>query len=366
MKVLKIIGVVALLCVTMEISGLRRGTLNALGETEDKPELDLSGFEPLPEVPIIPEDNPMTPAKIELGKQLYFDPRLSINGTVSCQSCHNVMQSGTTNLPVPFGVYGKVDGDRQDPTVWNAAFKTVQFWDGRAPSLEEQAKGPLFNPLEMGTNPETLTKRVKQIPGYADQFQAVFEGKDVVTVDNIVKAIAAYERTLITPGGPLDRYLKGDKALLSDTAKQGMSVVKTEGCMGCHFGANFSGPMKPMGQGFFQKFPMYTDNEYVKKYDLMNDLGRYEVTQKDSDKHMWVVQTWRNIELTAPYFHNGKVQDIDTAIRVMAKTELDKDFTDEQVSQVVAFFRTLTGKFAAQTIPRQPGTSGTTLLMEYE
>jgi cytochrome c peroxidase len=366
MKILRIIGMVALLFVAMEVCWFDGEMFFTLAETEKKAEPDLSGFEPLPEVPTIPEDNPMTPAKIELGKQLYFDPRLSINGTISCQSCHNVMQSGTTNLPVPFGVYGKVDGDRQDPTVWNAAFKTVQFWDGSAPSLEEQAKGPLFNPLEMGTNPETLTKRVKQIPGYVDQFQEVFEGKDVVTVDNIVKAIAAYERTLITPGGPLDQYLKGDKALLSDTAKQGMSVVKNEGCMGCHFGANFSGPMKPMGQGFFQNFPIYTNNEYVKEYEFMKDLGRYVVTQKDSDKHMWVVQTWRNIELTAPYFHNGKVQNIGTAIQVMAKTELDKDFTDEQVKQVEAFFRTLTGKFPAQTVPRQPGTSGTTLLMEYE
>ncbi len=325
-----------------------------------------AGFEPLPLTPPIPSDNPMTPAKVELGKQLYFDPRLSTNGTVACQSCHNVTLSGTTNLQVPIGVFGKVDGDRQDPTVWNAAFKTAQFWDGRAPSLEEQAKGPLFNPLEMGTNPDELVKRVKAIPGYVTQLQQVFGGTDPVTVDNIAKAIAAYERTLLTTNGPLDRFLRGETKELSPSpaAQRGMNSVRALGCTACHSGPNFSGPTEPMGQGFFQKFPTFTANEYVGKYKLQVDLGRYDVTHKDSDKNLWVVQTWRNIELTAPYFHNGAVQNLDMAIKVMAKTQLDKDLSEEQAKDILAFFHTLTGEFPAQVLPRLPATDGTTLLMQ--
>lgn len=326
---------------------------------------DLSQFQPLPEKPPIPEDNPMTPAKVELGRQLYFDPRLSINGTVACQSCHNVALSGTTNLPVPFGVYGKVDGDRQDPTVWNAAFKTVQFWDGRAPSLEEQAKGPLFNPLEMGIDQKTLLSRINSIPGYVSQLKEVFGSKDPVTVDNIAKAIAAYERTLITPHSPFDQYLNGNKDAIPAKAVRGAALVQSEGCMGCHFGVNYSGPTAPMGNGFLQRFPTFPDNDYVTKYRLQEDLGRYNVTHQDSDKHLWVVQTWRNIELTAPYFHNGRVQELETAVLVMAKSQLNKDLSKEQVSDIVAFLNTLTGVFPEQNVPRLPPTSDTTLLMEY-
>jgi cytochrome c peroxidase len=326
---------------------------------------DPSGFEPLPVKPPIPQDNPMTPEKIELGKQLYFDPRLSVNGTIACQSCHDVFLSGTSNLPVPVGVYGKIDGDRQDPTVWNAAFKTAQFWDGRAPSLEEQAKGPLFNPVEMGTNPQLLVKRLMEIPGYVSRFKSVFGGENSITVDNAVKAIAAYERTLITPGGPLDRYLEGDGKAIGESARKGMSTVKALGCMSCHFGPNFSGPTQPMGHGFFQKFPIYTDDEYVKKYNLLEDPGRYRVTHKESDKHMWIVQTWRNIALTAPYFNNGTVKDLGTAVEVMAKTELDKAVSRDEGTHILAFFATLTGDFPKQTMPRLPATPGTTLLMEY-
>jgi cytochrome c peroxidase len=366
MMVVRFPAVILLLvtAMTVPIYSSRAMAAPAAGSAAAEP--DLSSFAPLPAEPIIPSDNAMTPAKIELGKQLYFDPRLSINGTIACQSCHNVMQSGTSNLPVPFGVYGKIDGDRQDPTVWNAAFKTVQFWDGRAPSLEEQAKGPLFNPVEMGTNPDTLVSRLKAIPGYVYQFQQVFGSGDPVTVDNAVKAIAAYERTLITTGGLFDQYLRGDTSLLSDAAKRGIEAVVSQGCTSCHFGANFTGPMQPAGRGFFQKFPLYPDSTYVQEYRLMDDAGRYQVTKKEGDGHMWVVQTWRNIELTAPYFHNGKVPDLKTAILVMAKTQLDVDLDAEQVRDIQAFFKTLTGAFPAQVLPRQPATAGVTPLMAYE
>ena len=319
-------------------------------------------FEPLPAKVTAPKDNPTTPAKVKLGKQLFFDPRLSIDGTVSCNSCHNVMASGTDNRPNSVGVGGKT-GDRGAPTVWNSGFITVQFWDGRAATLEDQAKGPLTNPIEMAMpNHDAVMKRVKAIPGYVTQFQSVFGAGDVVTIDNLAKAIAAFERTLITLNSPFDRYLRGNKKAISAEAVKGMKLVNEVGCTSCHFGPNFSGPTAPIGEGHFRKFPTFSENDYVTKYRLMEDKGRFKVTQSEEDKHIWRVQTWRNVALTAPYFHTGMVQTLDEAVRVMAKTQLDTVLTDEQVTSIVAFLNTLTGEFPKQDLPFLPETPGRTVL----
>jgi cytochrome c peroxidase len=320
-------------------------------------------FDALPEKPPVPKDNPMTKAKIELGKQLFFDPRLSKDGTVSCNSCHNLMASGTDNRPVSVGVDAQ-KGGRSAPTVWNAAFLTTQFWDGRAATLEDQAKGPILNPIEMGMpDPETVVGRIKNIPGYVAQFDSVFGGKNSVNYDNIAKAIAAFERTLITPDSPFDRYVKGDKKALSKRAKRGMELVKSVGCTSCHTGPNFSGPASlKIGEGFFQKFPTYTGSEYEKKYDLMADVGLASVTKNDSDKHMWRVPTWRNVAVTAPYFHNGSVATLDEAVRVMAKTQLDKKLSDKEVQDIVEFLSSLTGEFPKISMPRLPETVGESLI----
>lgn len=314
-------------------------------------------FDVLPDKVPVPADNPMSEAKIELGKQLFFDPRLSVDGTVSCNSCHNVMASGTDNRPVSVGVAGQ-KGGRSAPTVWNAAFLTAQFWDGRAATLEDQAKGPVLNPIEMGMpSQEVAVARIKAIPGYAEQFKTVFGGADPVTYDNIAKAIATYERTLVTPNSAFDRFMKGDKQALSEQAQRGMKAVEEVGCTACHTGANFAGPTSlPMGEGFYQKFPTFADNVYVKKYKLDEDQGRYAVTKDDSDKHMWRVPTWRNVALTAPYFHNGAVPTLDEAVRVMAKTQLNKDLSDAQVADIVAFLNSLTGEFPPQRFPQLPAT----------
>ena len=322
-------------------------------------------FEPLPAKPPVPKDNPITKEKVELGKQLFFDPRLSVDGTVSCNSCHNVMSSGTDNRPVSVGVNAH-KGGRSAPTVWNAAFLTAQFWDGRAATLEDQAKGPILNSIEMGMpDKETVVKRLKSIPGYQKQFIAVFGGKDPITYDNVAKAIATYERTLITPNSAFDRYLKGDKSALSKEAKQGMELVEKVGCTSCHNGPNFAGPTNlPVGQGFYQKFPTYTGSEYEKKYNLTSDMGRFEATKKEEDKHMWRVPTWRNVALTAPYFHNGSVKSLDEAVRVMAKTQLNKDLEDNQTKSIVAFLNSLSGEFPRQTMPRIPDMPKTALIEE--
>jgi cytochrome c peroxidase len=301
-----------------------------------------------------PADNPTTKAKVELGKQLYFDPRLSSTGTVSCNSCHNVMAGGVDNTKTGIGVKAQ-EGGRNSPTVWNAAFLSVQFWDGRAKSLEEQAKGPLTNPIEMGMKDhDAVMARVKEIPGYVAQFEKVFGGKDAVTIDNLAKAIAAFERTLITPGSAFDRFAKGDKNALSKQAQSGLKTAQEVGCMTCHTGPNFAGPTLPEGVGFYQKFPTFENNDYVSKYDLKDDKGRYDVTKNEADKHMWRVPTWRNVALTAPYMHNGKVATLDEAVRVMAKTQLNRDLTPEQVADIVAFLNSLTGPFPKIEAPRLP------------
>lgn len=305
-----------------------------------------------------PADNPTTPEKVELGRLLYFDPRFSSTGTVSCNSCHNVMLGGEDNRPFSMGVHGQMGG-RSSPTVWNAAFASSQFWDGRAATLEDQAKGPVVNPVEMGMSDlEIAMDRVRSIPGYKPLFEAAFGAEDAMTVDNAAKAVAAYERTLITPNSAYDRFVAGDKKALTDQQQRGMQAFADLGCVSCHSGPAFNGPTMPAGTGFFMKFPTFADSEYVTKYRFMDDPGRAEVTKADTDKHLWKVPTLRNVALTAPYFHNGSVATLDEAVKVMAKTQLNKDLADDQTADVVAFLNALTGEFPAQPLPRLPATPG--------
>lgn len=310
-------------------------------------------MEKFPEKVPVPADNPMTPEKIELGKKLYFDPRLSKASKVSCNSCHNVMKAGDDGLPRSPGHEGKLGG-RNSPTVFNSAFSSVQFWDGRAPSLEEQAKGPLVNPVEMGmASHDVVVELISKVPAYVEEFEKVF-GPGKVTIDKLVKAIAAYERTLITPDSPYDRFVAGDKKALSPAAQRGWKLVAAVGCTSCHFGPMFNGPTLPMGQGFYQKFPVIPNPELEKKYRLTEDTGRHTETKNEADRHMWRVPTWRNVAATAPYFHTGSVTKLDEAVRIMAKTQLGKDLKPNEVSDIVAFLKSLTGKAPKQTLPKLP------------
>jgi cytochrome c peroxidase len=316
-------------------------------------------WQALPETAPAPADNPTTEAKVELGKMLYFDTRFSSTGTVSCFSCHNVMEGGDDHRPTSIGVHGQVGG-RNAPTVWNAAFNSAQFWDGRAATLEDQAKGPPTNPIEMGMKDLDATiGRIRLIPGYQPYFEAAFGKGDVVTIDNSAKAIAAYERTLITPNSPYDRYVKGDKTALTEQQSRGLETFAKVGCTACHSGPAFNGSANlPMGQGFLMKFPIFPGSEYETQYKLTEDPGRYTVTQKDEDKYLWRVQTLRNLTYTAPYFHNGSVKSLDEAVRVMGKTQLNKDLSDGEVQDIVAFLGALDGQFPQQTMPRLPPTPG--------
>lgn len=311
----------------------------------------------LPEQAPAPADNPTTTEKVELGKALFFDPRFSSTGTVSCNSCHNVMLGGEDNRPVSMGIHGKTGG-RNSPTVWNSGFSASQFWDGRSPSLEDQAKGPVANLVEMGmANVETAMDRVRSIPGYKPMFEAAF-GKDSMTVDNAARAVAAFERTLVTPNSPYDRYVKGDKTALNQQQIRGMNTFASVGCTSCHSGAAFNGPQMPEGNGFFMKFPTFADNAYVKKYDLLADRGRADVTGNKADAYFFKVPTLRNVALTAPYFHNGRVDTLDEAVKVMAKTQLNIELDKAQTEDMVAFLKALTGEFPEITMPRLPATEG--------
>ena len=322
-----------------------------------------AAWEALPDVAPAPENNPTTDAKVELGKMLYMDPRVSSTGTVSCNSCHNVMEGGDDSRTVSMGVHGKTGG-RNAPTVWNSAFHSVQFWDGRVDLLEDQAKGPVTNPVEMGVPEiEQAMDKIRAIPGYKPYFEEAF-GKDSMTVDNAAKAVAAFERTLITPDSPYDKYVKGDKKAMTAQQVTGMETFASTGCTACHSGPVFNGPKMEFGQGFYAKFPTFADNAYNEKYKLSVDKGREEATGKAADAHMYRVPTLRNITDTAPYFHNGSVNDLSEAVRLMAKTQLNKDLSDKEVKDIVAFLGALTGTYPEITMPRLPATSGFSLVAD--
>lgn len=290
----------------------------------------------------------------ELGKKLFFDPRLSVDGTVSCNSCHNTMLGGEDNRAFSAGVKGQLGG-RSSPTVWNSKFNSVFFWDGRAASLEEQAKGPLTNPVEMGMpSHATVVERLKSLPGYQSEFAKVFGKKNPVTIDNVAKAIADFERTLIATDSPYDRYMKGNKKALNDAQIAGMKTFESTGCVACHSGENFNGPKLNDGIGFFMKFPTFENNDYVTKYGFKKDTGRYEVTKNENDKHMWRVPTLRNVAMTAPYFHNGSVKTLDQAVKVMAKVQLNKDLSDSDTKSITIFLESLTSPTPQIVAPRLP------------
>lgn len=312
-----------------------------------------AAFEPLPFTAPEPADNPSSAAKINLGKQLFFDPRLSVDGTVSCNTCHDVAGNGTDSQAVSTGIKGQ-EGGRSAPTVWNAAFLTSQFWDGRAETLEDQAKGPILNPIEMGMpHEEAAVDRINAVPGYRTQFIAIFGDQDPVTYDNIAKVIATYERTLITPNSPFDRFLRGDKTALSAQAKAGMKDFEKIGCDRCHKGPALAGPATTTkGKVFYQWFPAFASS-YDEQYKLKEDLG-YNQGKKDVPTGKWRVPTLRNIALTAPYFHNGSVKTLNEAVRVMAKAQRNRTLTDQEAENLVVFLESLTGEFTVQNAPTLP------------
>lgn len=268
----------------------------------------------LPEHAPAPKDNAASPQKAALGKSLFNDTDLSLDRTLSCASCHRLADGGDDNAPVSTGVNGK-KGNRNAPTVLNAAFLDKLFWDGRASSLEEQATGPLLNPVEMALpDASVLVERVKKNRKYRDRFAEVFGGSDPVSVRNISKAIAAYERTLLVTDTPYDRFVRGEQDAISTSARRGMILFDEIGCRNCHVDPMFSAAGKERNRGNYRMFPVHENTPYAERYGLL----------VDGKPNVWRVPSLRNLALTAPYFHNGSVKTLEEAVRVMASAQLGK------------------------------------------
>ena len=289
---------------------------------------------------------PKNPSMVELGKKLYFDTRLSKSGFISCNSCHNLSMGGTDNLKTSIGDHWQ-EGPINSPTVLNSSLNVAQFWDGRAKDLKEQAGGPIANPGEMAFTHELAVSVLESIPQYKDEFKAVFS-KDKIDIGMVTDAIAAFEETLVTPDSKFDQWLKGDDKALTTTELKGYELFKTSRCVACH-----NGPA--VGGNSFQKMGVVEPYKTDSKAE-----GVAGLTKKDEDRFKFKVPTLRNVELTYPYFHDGAAPTLEKAVVTMGQLQLGKKFTDEEVAQIVAFLKTLTGKQPEFMLPILPPSSNDT------
>eukprot|EP01029_Cantina_marsupialis_P006989 TRINITY_DN177098_c0_g1_i2.p1 TRINITY_DN177098_c0_g1~~TRINITY_DN177098_c0_g1_i2.p1 ORF type:complete len:302 (-),score=42.26 TRINITY_DN177098_c0_g1_i2:20-925(-) len=264
--------------------------------------------------------------KAKLGKKLFFDTRLSKDKTISCASCHDLKNGGDDGLQFSFGVNGK-EGNVNAPTVLNSFFNFRQFWDGRAKDLKEQAAGPIENPIEMAHSFIDVIKELKKT-SYKTKFKELYSNG--ITKQNIVDALAEFEKTLITPNSRFDQYLLGDIGAISKYEKEGFELFKNKGCISCHHGVNIGG-------NHYNKFGAFSSIE-------SKSLGRYDITKNEVDKYYFKVPTLRNIELTSPYFHDGREYDLKKAVEIMALVQLGRPITEEEINKIVAFLKTLTGE----------------------
>ncbi len=296
-----------------------------------------------------PADEPAEPirppqeinlAQAELGKKLYFDPRLSKSGFISCNSCHNLSMGGTDNLKTSIG-HGWQQGPINSPTVLNSSLSVAQFWDGRAADLQEQAGGPIENPKEMAFSHMLTVDVLSSIPGYVVEFKQVF-GNDEITIEEVTAAIAEFEKTLVTPNSPFDLWLLGDEDAITEYERSGYELFKQSGCAGCHYG-------EALGGTSFQKMgilePYMTENPAV---------GRAAVTGKDADRFKFKVPTLRNVELTYPYFHDGEAETLTEAVDIMGRLQLGRKYTEDENARIVAFLLTLTGDQPSFQLPILP------------
>jgi len=308
----------------------------------------LQMFKPLPDA-VDSQKNPITEAKVNLGRMLYYEPRLSKNQDISCNTCHDLSKYGVDGQRVSDGHKGQ-KGTRNAPTVYNAAGHFVQFWDGRAPDVEEQAKGPVMNPVEMAMSSDKAVVAVlKSMPEYIDAFQKAFPTeKDPVTFENTARAIGAFERRLMTPSR-WDKFLKGDQAALRNPEKAGFNKFMEAGCQACHAGTYLGGEV-------YQKIGM------VKPYPDTSDAGRQAVTKDESDRLVFKVPSLRNIDKTGPYFHTGKVTTLEEAVKEMGEYQLGKQLKDDEIASIVTFMKTLTGEIPAEYIkpPQLPKSTAKT------
>jgi cytochrome c peroxidase len=301
-----------------------------------------------PEEPIQPISPPkqINLGMAELGKKLYFDPRLSKSGFISCNSCHNLSMGGTDNIPTSIGDKWQ-QGPINAPTVLNSSLNVAQFWDGRAADLKAQAGGPIANPGEMAFSHTLALNVLESIPGYVREFRQVF-GTGKITIDEVTAAIAEFEKTLVTPNSRFDQYLLGKKDALTPEEVAGYKLFKESGCAACH-----NGPA--VGGSSFQKMGV------VEPYKAKSTAeGRSAVTGKDADRFNFKVPTLRNVEMTYPYFHDGAANTLPEAVDVMGRLQLGKKFTPQENAEIVAFLKTLTGDQPSFQLPILPPSSDKT------
>ncbi|MCA1336464.1 cytochrome-c peroxidase [Pseudooceanicola marinus] len=307
-------------------------------------------FQPLPSTIPAVADNPVTDEKIELGKMLFFDPRVSLSGVFSCYSCHNLTTGGDDNLETSVG-HGWQKGPRNAPTVLNAVLNEAQFWDGRAEDLKAQAKGPVQAGVEMANTPENVEVMMNSMPQYVSLFETAFPGEDAPTnFDNMAKAIEAFEATLLTPA-PFDSWLNGDDAALTAEAREGLGLFLDLGCVSCHSGVNVG------GHGYY---PFGLIEKPGADVLPEGDKGRFAVTETVDDEYVFRAAPLRNVSLTAPYFHSGKVWDLKVAVQIMAESQLGEELSDEDATSIVAFLDSLTGEMPEVTLPVLPAETADT------
>jgi cytochrome c peroxidase len=306
---------------------------DSLASDPDHGRISADAVAPLPHAPEQPS------AKLTLGERLFHDRRLSRDDSLSCASCHDLGRGGTDRRKFSIGVGGAVGGINA-PTVFNSSLSFVQFWDGRAATLEEQAAGPIHNPLEMASNWDEVLPKLRADAGYVDGFFRLYP--DGITAANVLDAIASFERSLVTPDSRFDRYLRGEREAMTQHEIDGYQRFRALGCTSCHQGVLLGGNM-------YQKFGVMRDY-FADRAPTEADLGRYNVTKRAEDRHVFKVPSLRNVVLTAPYFHDASADTLEAAVVVMARHQLGREIESRDVDAIVAFLRTLTGQWRGKTL----------------
>ncbi|MGB8273960.1 MAG: cytochrome-c peroxidase [Alphaproteobacteria bacterium] len=340
----KTIGIGALLLVVAASSAFAEDTLMMKAREQ---------FKPIPSVVPAVKDNAVTHEKVELGKLLFFDPRLSASEIISCNTCHNLGTGGVDAGPTSVG-HAWQKGPRRAPTVYNAVFNVAQFWDGRAADLKAQAKGPVQASVEMNATPDHVIKTLSSMPDYVELFRKAFPNEaSPVTFDNFAKAIEAFEATLITPAAPFDQYLEGNANALNAQEKAGLALFLDKGCASCHNGINVG------GQAYF---PFGVVEKPGANVLPAADKGRFAVTKTATDEYVFRAAPLRNVALRAPYFHSGQVWSLKQAVGVMGAAQLGAKLSDKEEDDIVAFLGTLTGELPQIEYPVLPIRTDTTPL----
>jgi cytochrome c peroxidase len=302
-------------------------------------------FKPIPSAIPAVKGNTITHEKVELGKMLFFDPRLSASQIISCNTCHNLSTGGVDAGPTSIG-HAWQKGPRRAPTVFDAVFNIAQFWDGRAEDLKAQAKGPLQASVEMNATPAMVEATLRSMPGYVEQFKKAFpQDASPVTFDNVSKALEAFEATLITPGSRFDQFLEGDANALNAQEKEGLKLFMGKGCSACHNGINLGGTAY---------FPFGVVEKPGADILPPNDKGRFAVTKTASDEYVFRASPLRNVALVAPYFHSGQVWSLKQAVGIMGSSQLGQTLTEPEEDAIVAFLKTLTGEQPRVEVPVLP------------